>query len=60
MFKLMGKKYSKICLERSKKTRTVKKDKTKVLKTNDSLMKLGSTCIAEGSLGEFCNTFDLH
>ena len=35
-----------------------KKDKTKVLKTNGSLMKVES--IAECSLGAFCNTFDLH
>ena len=33
-------------------------DKTKVLKINDSLMKVES--IAECSLGAFCNTFDLH
>ena len=33
-------------------------DKTKVLKTNGSLMKVES--IAECSLGVFCNTFDLH
>ena len=33
-------------------------DKTKVLKTNGSLMKV--ECIAECSLGAFCNTFDLH
>ena len=33
-------------------------DKTMVLKTNDSLMKVES--IAECSLGAFCNTFDLH
>ena len=33
-------------------------DKTKVLKTNGSLMKAES--IAECSLGAFCNTFDLH
>ena len=33
-------------------------DKTKVLKTNDSLMKVES--IAECSHGAFCNTFDLH
>ena len=33
-------------------------DKTKVLKTNDSLIKVES--IAERSLGAFCNTFDLH
>ena len=33
-------------------------DKTKVLKTNNSLMKVDS--IAECSLGAFCNTFDLH
>ena len=32
--------------------------KTKVLKTNGSLMKVKS--IAECSLGAFCNTFDLH
>ena len=35
-----------------------KLDKTKVLKTNGSLMKVES--IAECSLGVFCNTFDLH
>ena len=33
-------------------------DKTKVLMTNGSLMKVES--IAECSLGAFCNTFDLH
>ena len=33
-------------------------DKTRVLKTNGSLMKVVS--IAECSLGAFCNTFDLH
>ena len=33
-------------------------DKTKVLTTNGSLMKVES--IAECSLGAFCNTFDLH
>ena len=33
-------------------------DKTKVLKTNGSLMKVER--IAECSLGAFCNTFDLH
>ena len=33
-------------------------DKTKVLMTNGSLMKVKS--IAECSLGAFCNTFDLH
>ena len=33
-------------------------DKTKVLKTNGSLMKVES--IAECSLGVFCNTFDLY
>ena len=32
--------------------------KTKVLKTNGSLMKV--EIIAECSLGAFCNTFDLH
>ena len=35
-----------------------KKDKTKVLKTNGSLMKVES--IAECSFRAFCNTFDLH
>ena len=35
-----------------------KMDRTKVLKTNGSLMKVKS--IAECSLGAFCNTFDLH
>ena len=33
-------------------------DKTKILKTNSSLMKV--EIIAECSLGAFCNTFDLH
>ena len=33
-------------------------DKTKVLKTSGSLMKVES--IAECSLGAFCNTFALH
>ena len=33
-------------------------DKTKILMTNGSLMKVES--IAECSLGAFCNTFDLH
>ena len=33
-------------------------DKTKVLKTNGSLMKVQS--IAECSLGAFCNTFGFH
>ena len=33
-------------------------DKTKVLKTNGSLMKVES--IAECFLGAFCNSFDLH
>ena len=33
-------------------------NKTNVLKTNGSLMKVES--IAECSLGAFCNTFDLH
>ena len=36
----------------------LKIDKTKVLKTNGSLMKVKS--IAECSHGAFCNTFDLH
>ena len=35
-----------------------KLDKTKILKTNSSLMKVES--IAEYSLGAFCNTFDVH
>ena len=35
-----------------------KRDKTKVLKTDGSLMKVES--IAERSFGAFCNTFDLH
>ena len=33
-------------------------DKTKVLKTDGTLMQVES--IAECSLGAFCNTFDLH
>ena len=39
-------------------SRHSKIDKTKVLKTNCSLMKDES--IAECSLGAFCNTFNLH
>ena len=35
-----------------------KVDKTKVFKTNGSLLMVES--IAECSLGAFCNTFDLH
>ena len=46
-------KYSKYCLKHP-----LKIDKTKVSKTNGSLMKVES--IAECSLGAFCNTFDLH
>ena len=45
--------YSKTCLKWP-----LKIDKTKVLTTNGSLMKVKS--IAECSLGAFCNTFDLH
>ena len=46
--------YSKPCLKRP-----LKIDKTKILMTNGSLMKVES--IAECSpLGAFCNTFDLH
>ena len=45
--------YSKTCLKQS-----LKINKTKVFKTNGSLMKVES--IAECSLGAFCNTFDLH
>ena len=48
-----GSAYSITCLRRHSKL-----DKTKVLKTNGSLMK--DKCIAECSLGAFCNTFDLH
>ena len=45
--------YSKTCLKRP-----LKKDKTKVLKTNGSLMKVKS--IAECSLGAFRITFKFH
>ena len=45
-------KYSKTCVKPP-----LKKDKTKSLMTNGSLMKVES--IAECSLGAFCNTFDL-
>ena len=38
--------------------RPLKIGKTKVLKTDGSLMQVQS--IAECSLGAFCNTFDLH
>ena len=44
---------SKTCLKRHSKI-----DKTKVLQTNGSFMKVKS--IAECSLRSFCNTFDLH
>ena len=46
-------KYSKTCLSGHSKI-----DKTKVLKTIGSLMKVES--IAECSPKAFCNTFDLH
>ena len=36
----------------------IKIDKTKVLMTSGSLMKVKS--VAECSFGAFCNTFDLH
>ena len=39
-------------------SRNSKIDKTKIIKTNGSLMKVKS--IAECSLGAVCNTFDLH
>ena len=39
-------------------SRHSKIDKTKILMTNGSLMKVES--IAECSLGAFCNAFDLH
>ena len=45
--------YSKTCLKQP-----LKIDKTKVLKTNGSLMKVES--IEECSKRAFCNTFDLH
>ena len=45
--------YSKTCLKRP-----LKIDKTKVVKTNGSLMKVLS--IAECSKRAFCNSFDLH
>ena len=45
--------YSKTCLKWP-----LKIDKTNVLMTNGSLMKVES--IAECFLGAFCNTFDLH
>ena len=48
-----GTQYSKTCLKR-----TLKKCKTKILKTDGSLMQVKS--IAECSLGAFCNTFELH
>ena len=46
-------KYSKTCVKRP-----LKKDKTKILMTNGSLMKVES--IAECSIVAFCNAFDLH
>ena len=46
--------YSKTCLKPPLKNRK----KTKILKTNRSLMKVES--IAKCSLGAFCNTYDLH
>ena len=53
IYNIFTKFYSKTCLEQP-----LKKDKTKVLKTNGSLMKVES--IAECSHGAFCNTFDLY
>ena len=53
--------YNLTCLKRPLKYRQnghSNIDKTKVLMTNGSLMKVES--IAECSLGAFCNTFDLH
>ena len=50
----VGCQYSKTCLKQPLK----KKDKTKIIITNGSLMKVKR--IAECSLEAFCNTFDLH
>ena len=44
--------------EKADKNGHSKIDKTKILMTNGSLMKVES--IAECSLGAFCNTFDPH
>ena len=46
------------CTVKSVLSGHTKIDKTKVLKTSGSLMKVES--IAECSLGAFCNTSDLH
>ena len=50
-------KYSKTCVKRQ-----LKKDKTKILMTNGSLMKVKvlRTVLQNAPLGAFCNTFDLH
>ena len=45
--------YNKTCLKRP-----IKIDKTKILMTNGSLMKVES--IQNAPLGAFCNTCDLH
>ena len=48
----VGCQYSKTCLKQP-----LKKDKTKILKTNGSLMR--SKGLQNAPLGAFCNTFDL-
>ena len=69
MFKLMDKKiltinpkyfglFGQMCSVKPVLSGHSKIDKTKILKTNGSLMKVES--IAECSLVAFCNTFDLH
>ena len=49
----VGSQYSKTCLKQP-----LKKDKTKILITDGSLMKVES--IADDPVGAFCNTFYLH
>ena len=54
----MYKRFHDICTVKPVLRGQLEIDKTKVLKTGGSLMKIES--IAECSLGAFCNTFDLH
>ena len=50
--------WSSLCTVKPVRNGHSKIDKTKILMTNSSLMKVES--IAECSFGAFCNTFDLH
>ena len=52
MFRIF--RYSKTCVKRP-----IEIDKTKILMTNGSLMKVKSIAEWNAPLGAFCNTFDL-